>query len=172
MWRGFQAQQLSFLLEGKHHYPISDLLEAPLNSTFQSFQRTLCFHRISVAHLWTSDFCWSPVLLCVPWGCGQSLTASQMWNGQATCPAPKKHHPPKPVPCCAHQPYTALEFFNPILFPCPNRCKTLFLIIFMLFNFFSIHESVHYLVVFLICFPQANIIHQLCLIWELVWIKC
>lgn len=130
-WGESQAQQLSFLLEAKYHYAFSNPLETPLNSTFQSFQRTLFFHRISVARVWTSGFCWSPVLLCVLWGWGHLLCTSQMWNGWVRRPAPNKHHLPTLVPCCAFRPYTSLDFFNPKLFSCLNLFKTLFSIIFL-----------------------------------------
>lgn len=132
-WRGSQAQQLSFLLEAKYHYPFSDPLETPLNSVSQSFQRTLFFYRISVARVWISGFCWNPVRLCVLWGWSLFLCPNQMWNGWARCPAPNKHHLPKLVPCCAHRPYTPLDAFNPKLFACPSWFTTLFLIIFFCF---------------------------------------
>lgn len=143
---------------GKNHSPFSDLLETPLNFTFQSFTRTLFFHRISVSRVWRYGLCWSLVLLCIPWGCSQLLATSQMWNSWARCL--NQCHLPKLVLSCAHWHDIALDFFNAKLFPCPDLFKILFLmfvvlVIVFFWPLFCIHEAVHYHVGFLICYPQA-----------------
>lgn len=120
------------LLEVKCHHPFSDPLESLLNSTFQGFCRTVLFSRIFVAHVWTSAFCWSPVFL---WRCSQFAT-SQMGNGWTRCLAPTWYSLPKLVSGSAHQPYTALGFFNPKLFTCLFWFDNISDLFFFCFQFF------------------------------------
>lgn len=122
------------LLEVKCDHPFSDPPETLLNSTFQGFCRTVLFSRIFMAHVWTPAVCGSPVFLG---SCSQLFATSQ--TGWTKCLAPFWYPLPELDSCSAHQPYTAVDFFNPKLLTYSFWFNNIF-DFFSVFSFFPLHS--------------------------------